>query len=109
MRDWRQLVPQRLAGLEDGESAQVVEELATHLEEKYQVLLKHGVSEELAVPRALDLAGDWKEHHTRRRPKFHICLDLVLRSSATCRWLARAASAFTSSNAGRESDQLRSV
>ena len=63
MRDWRQLVQQRLAGLaiEPGESAQVVEELATHLEEKYRALLNDGASEELAARRALNLAGDWKE------------------------------------------------
>ena len=63
MRDWRQLVEQRLAGLaiEDGEASQVFEELAAHLEEKYQALLKEGVREEDAVRRVLDNVGDWKD------------------------------------------------
>lgn len=63
MRDWRRLVQQRLAGLaiEDGEASQVFEELAAHLEEKYQSLLKEGISEEDAARRALDQAGDWNE------------------------------------------------
>jgi hypothetical protein len=63
MRDWRQLVRQRLAGLavEDSEVSQVIEELAAHLEEKYQALLKEGISEEDAARRALGQVGDWQD------------------------------------------------
>jgi hypothetical protein len=63
MYDWRLLVQQRLAGLliEDGEAAQVVEELAGHLEESYQSLLRDGLSEEVAARRALAGVNDWQD------------------------------------------------
>ena len=63
MPDWRLLVQQRLAGLliEDGEATQVVEELAGHLEESYQSLLRDGLSEEIAARRALERVNDWQD------------------------------------------------
>ena len=63
MHDWRLLVQQRLAGLliEDGEAAQVVEELAGHLEENYQSLLRDGLAEEIAARRALEKVNDWQD------------------------------------------------
>jgi hypothetical protein len=63
MHDWRLLVQQRLAGLliEDGQAAQVVEELAGHLEENYQSLLRDGLSEEVAARRALEGVNDWQD------------------------------------------------
>jgi hypothetical protein len=63
MYDWRLLVQQRLTGLliEDGEAAQVVEELAGHLEESYQSLLRDGLSEEVAAQCALGRVNDWQD------------------------------------------------
>jgi len=63
MHDWRLLVQQRLAGLliEDGEAAQVVEELAGHLEESYQSLLRDGLSEEVAARCVLERVSDWQD------------------------------------------------
>lgn len=63
MHDWRLLVQQRLAGLliEDGQATQVVEELAGHLEENYQSLLREGLSEDAAAQRALESVNDWQD------------------------------------------------
>ena len=63
MPDWRQLVQLRLGSLalENAEAIQIVEELAGHLEETYQGLLKDGLTEEIAVCRALDQVGDWRD------------------------------------------------
>jgi len=63
MYDWRLLVQQRLAGLliEGGGAAQIVEELAGHLEESYQSLLRDGLSEEAAARRALERVNDWQD------------------------------------------------
>jgi hypothetical protein len=63
MHDWRLLVQQRLAGLhiEDDEATQVIEELAGHLEENYQSLLRDGLSEEAAAQRALESVNDWQD------------------------------------------------
>ena len=63
MPDWQELVRQRLAELAfgPGEKEEVHTELAAHLEESYEVLLREGVSEPDALRRALSLAGDWQE------------------------------------------------
>ncbi len=63
MHDWRLLVQKRLAGLliEDGEATQVVEELAGHLEESYQALLRDGLSEEVVTRRILESVNDWQD------------------------------------------------
>jgi hypothetical protein len=63
MPDWREVVRQRLAGLalEPEDTSQVFEELAGHLEEKYQFLLREGVSEEDAARRTLEQVSDWQE------------------------------------------------
>ena len=51
MPDWQELLGQRLTGLEldSAESAEVIEELAGHLEDQYQCLLQDGVSEKSAI------------------------------------------------------------
>jgi hypothetical protein len=63
MHNWRLLVQQHLTGLliEEGEASQVVEELAGHLEESYQSLLRDGLSEEVAARRALESVNDWQD------------------------------------------------
>jgi hypothetical protein len=67
MRDWQEFVRQRLAGLQldPGEKEEVHAELAAHLEETYEGLVKEGEAEPAAVQRVLSLAGDWGE--LRRR------------------------------------------
>lgn len=61
MPDWQKLVRQRLHGvaLDDDDAAQVVEELAGHLEEDYQYSLAEGAPEQLAIRRALRHVHDW--------------------------------------------------
>src|SRR5258708_7004251 len=63
MRDWNQIVHQKLAGLsiDNSETAQVFEELAGHLEENYRRLLREGIGEEEAARRALAQVGSWQE------------------------------------------------
>ena len=63
MRDWGALVEQRLAGLvlEPEEKAEVIAEVAAHLEEICEEMLRQGMTEEEAVRRALSQAGDWQD------------------------------------------------
>jgi hypothetical protein len=63
MPDWQKLVRQRLAGLalDADEKAEVHTELAAHLEETYEALLRRGMTESEAIDRALSLAGDWHD------------------------------------------------
>jgi hypothetical protein len=67
MPDWRELVRQRLSGLalDAAEKEEVHAELAAHLEESYESLLREGMPEPEAIERALSLAGDWQD--LRRR------------------------------------------
>ena len=67
MPDWQELVRQRLSGLalDLSEKEEVQAELAEHLEETYETLLKEGVAEPAAVHRTLSLAGDWRELRQR--------------------------------------------
>lgn len=67
MPDWQQLVRQRLSGLglDAAEKEEVHAELAAHLEETYEGLVKEGEAGPAAVQRVLSLAGDWKD--LRRR------------------------------------------
>jgi len=63
MSDWHKLVRQELQGiaLDDDDAAQVVEELAAHLEEDYQHSLAAGASEQLATRRALQHVHNWHD------------------------------------------------
>ena len=67
MLDWQELVRQHLSGLafDVAEKEEVHAELATHLEETYEALLREGTAEPDAIERALSLAGDWQ--NLRRR------------------------------------------
>jgi hypothetical protein len=62
MPDWQELVRQRLSGLalDAAEKDEIQTELAAHLEETYEGLLKEGEAEPAAVQRVLSLAGDWR-------------------------------------------------
>src|SRR5580765_1661023 len=63
MRDWGALVEQRLAGLvlEPEERTDVIAELAAHLGDICEEMLRQGVTEEEAVRRALSRVGDWRD------------------------------------------------
>jgi hypothetical protein len=67
MPDWQELVRQRLSGLalDADERDEVHTELAAHLEESYEALLKEGVPEQVAVQRALLQVTNWKELQRR--------------------------------------------
>jgi hypothetical protein len=63
MHDWSASVEQRLAGLalEPEERAEVIAEVAAHLEEVFDGLLREGVTEDEAVRRTLSQAGSWQD------------------------------------------------
>jgi len=67
MRDWRKFVQVQLAGLplSPGTKADVVDELAAHLEETYAELRKQGMTEEAAAQLALLQVKDW--HKLQRK------------------------------------------
>lgn len=63
MPDWHQLVRFRLAGiaLEEDDREEVIAELAGHLDETFESLLKDGIPAEEAKHRALSQVDDWKK------------------------------------------------
>ncbi|HEV2196147.1 MAG TPA: hypothetical protein VGR55_11230 [Candidatus Acidoferrum sp.] len=63
MPDWQKLVRKRLSGLalDAAEKDEVHAELAAHLEETYEGLLKEGEAEAAAIQRVLSLAGEWQD------------------------------------------------
>jgi len=67
MPDWRQLVRQRLFGLEldAAEKDEVQSELATHLEESYEAFRKQGLPEKEAEQRALAEVPNWQDLQLR--------------------------------------------
>ena len=67
MRNWQELVRQRLAGLEldAAEKEEVQAEVAAHLEESYEALLKEGVTEPAAVQRARSQVTNWRDLQRR--------------------------------------------
>jgi hypothetical protein len=63
MRDWHALVEQRLGSLtlEPEDKTEVIAEVAAHLEDICEEMLRQGMTEEEAVRRALANAGDWRD------------------------------------------------
>jgi hypothetical protein len=63
MRDWEALVEGHLVGLalEPAERAEVIAELAAHLEESYEALLKEGAPEHVAFHRVLSRVTNWRD------------------------------------------------
>lgn len=63
MPDWQELIRQRLTGLEleAADEAEIVEELAGHLEEQYESLLHNGMSEETAIHCVLKQIADCRD------------------------------------------------
>ena len=62
MPDWQELVRQRLSGLalDPAERDEVHSELAAHLEEAYESMLRDGINNSKAAKRTLGLAKDWQ-------------------------------------------------
>src|SRR5215813_6044796 len=62
MRDWEALVQEQMAGLalDPEEKAEVIAEVAAHLEDSCDEMRRQGIAEEEAVQRALSQTGDWK-------------------------------------------------
>src|SRR6267378_338329 len=67
MRDWRKFVQVQLAGLplSPGTKADVVDELAAHLDETYEDLRGRGFTEEDAARRSLCEVKDWRDLQRR--------------------------------------------
>jgi hypothetical protein len=67
MPDWHELVRHRLSGLalDPREKEEVHVELAAHLEESYEALLKENVPEQVAVSAALFQVTDWQDLQRR--------------------------------------------
>jgi len=63
MPDWRGLVRQRLTGiqLKEHEAAEVIEELADHLEDAYRSFLRKGLLEEECVQEVLREVSSWRD------------------------------------------------
>jgi hypothetical protein len=63
MPDWEKLVRERLTDLafEPHEQREVIAELAAHLEETYEALLREGMTGGDAVRRALSQVNDWND------------------------------------------------
>lgn len=96
MPDWEALVSRELSGLKLGaaEKEEVHAELAAHLEETYEALLKEGVPDREAIHHVVSLAGNWndlqrkihaarngKDHMTNRVKQFWLPSLLTLLSS----------------------------
>src|SRR6267378_2451112 len=73
MRDWRKFVHVQMAKLplSPGTKADVVDELAGHLEEVYEGHRRQGMTEELAAQRAMRQVTDWNalQRHIRNAKK----------------------------------------
>ena len=63
MPDWQELVRQRLSGLalDPAEKDEIRAELAAHLEDAYESMLRDGINDSEAAKRTLCLANDWQD------------------------------------------------
>jgi len=82
MPNWQELVRERLSGLalNPAEREEVHAELAAHLEESYEALVKKGVNQQAAVQRALSQVSNWQDLGRRiqaARTKENIMNDRV--------------------------------
>jgi hypothetical protein len=87
MPDWQKLVRRRLSGLtlDAAEKDEVQAELAAHLEESYEALLKEGMPEQPAVHRALAQVEDWQD--LRRRIQNARTKENIMTNRVTQLWL----------------------
>jgi hypothetical protein len=86
MPDWRKLVNEHLAALalEPDERAEVVEELATHLDETFLDLRRRGFSEEDAAKNCLSEVNDWPA--LRRKIQFARRKEDIMSNRITQFW-----------------------
>jgi hypothetical protein len=82
MPDWQKIVQQRLCGLalDAAEKEEVHAELAAHLEETYEALLREGMTRAAAVQHALGEVENWQDLRRRiqtARTKENIMSDRV--------------------------------
>ena len=76
MRDWQELVKRRLdkLALEPHEKAEIIVEVAAHLEDACDAMRERGVPENEAVERALSQVGSWRDLqnriHATKRSKY---------------------------------------
>lgn len=96
MPDWQELVRRQLSGLalDATEEDEVHAELASHLEESYEVFLREGVSRPDAIRGALSLAGDWQE--LRRRIQMARAKGSNMTNRVRQLWLPGFLTLFTS-------------
>ena len=87
MHDWRKFVQAQLAelALPPGTKADVVEELAAHLDEIYQELRGRGFTEEGAAQRALSDVQDW--HDLCRRIQIARMKENIMSNRVTQFWI----------------------
>jgi len=64
MPDFEKLLRQRLGSWNCHGRDDVVRELAAHLEERFQELVREGMAPDNAVPAAFEIVGDWRELRT---------------------------------------------
>jgi hypothetical protein len=95
MPDWQEVVRQNLAGLRlnAAEKNEVHTELAVHLEETYEALLRAGIPEADAIQRALSLAGDWQD--LRRRIQTARTKESTMLNRVRQLWLPGLLTLFT--------------
>ncbi len=67
MRDWQRLVEERLGSLalEPEEKAEIIAEVAAHLEDVYDATRRGGMTEERSVEMALAQVGTWRDLRSR--------------------------------------------
>jgi hypothetical protein len=87
MPNWQELVRQRLSGLalDAVEKDEVHTELAAHLEDAYESLLRNGICESEAAKQALWLADDWQD--LRRRIQTARTRENPMSNRVTQLWL----------------------
>jgi len=96
VRDWKALVEERLAGLtlEPQERAEVIAELAAHLEETFEELRQQGLAEEVAFPRTLLQVNDWQD--LRRRIQTSRSAENIMTNRVRQWWLPGFVALFLS-------------
>lgn len=94
--DWQKLVSRRLAGLalDEREKAEVIGELAGHLEETYEALRHDGLSEDEALGRTLNEVRNWNA--LRRNIYSTRGKDNAMNTRVKCIWLPGLLAFFTS-------------
>jgi len=87
MHDWREFVQSKLAelALPPGTKADVVDELAAHLEETYAELRKQGMTEDAAARSALSQVKDW--HKLQRKIQNARIKEITLTNRVKQFWL----------------------